>query len=115
MRQMALMLTLLAATQVFAQVESVYPPPDPPPPEEGSNQGGVSLSLDINYMTDYIYRGIDFSESGGSEDSPNLQFDGAISFDLGKLPHPFVGVFMNNYNSDPVSNLQTIRPFVGAD
>ncbi|GIW75539.1 MAG: hypothetical protein KatS3mg104_0602 [Phycisphaerae bacterium] len=52
-------------------------------------------------------------EAPGSEDQLNLQFDGKISFDLGKLPHPFVQVFVNVAENDPVSNFQEIRPTVG--
>jgi len=66
-------------------------------------------------MTDYVYRGVDRSDVGGYEDAPNLQVDAKLSFDLGKLPHPFVGVFANVYDSDPISNFQEIRPYFGAD
>jgi hypothetical protein len=66
-------------------------------------------------MTDYVYRGIDRSEVGGHEDSPNLQFDGKLDFDLGKLPHPFVAVFVNVFDSDPISRFQEVRPTIGFD
>src|SRR5262249_28447103 len=95
--------------------ESVYAPPQPPREDEGFNQGAVHLNLIVRYMTDYVYRGIDHSEVGGHEDRPNLQFDGKISFDLGKLPHPFVGLFVNVFDSDPVSRFQEVRPVVGFD
>lgn len=94
---------------------SVYAPPQPPREDQGLNQGGVHIDLTVRYMTDYIYRGVDLSEAGGSEDSPNLQFDGKLSFDLGKLPHPFVATFVNVYDSDPISRFQEIRPYFGFD
>jgi hypothetical protein len=85
---------------------------------------GVRLSLDVNYMTDYVFRGIDRSEVGSidpndvgtaAEDAPNLQFDGRLSFDLGRLPHPFIGAFVNVYNDDPISRFQEVRPYFGFD
>lgn len=94
---------------------TIYAPLVPPREDEGVNQGGVNLSLTVNYMTDYVYRGIDRSETGGAEDAPNLQFDGQIKFNLGRLPHPVVGVFVNVYNDDPISRFQEVRPFVGFD
>jgi len=95
--------------------QSVYAPPAPPRDDTGVNQGAVTLNFDVRYMTDYIYRGVDHSEVGGHEDAPNAQFDGRIDFDLGRLPHPFVGVFVNVYNSDPTSRFQEIRPTFGFD
>jgi hypothetical protein len=95
--------------------QSVYAPPAPPREDEGINAGGVHVDLVVRYLTDYVYRGIDHSEVGGNEDAPNLQFDGKLSFDLGKLPHPFVGVFVNVFDSDPISRFQEIRPFMGFD
>lgn len=97
------------------QPESIYAPPEPPRPGQGVNEGAVHLDLTVRYMTDYVFRGIDFSEVGGREDAPNVQFDGALWMDLGKLPHPFVGLFINVYDSDPVSEFQEIRPTVGFD
>ena len=108
------------------QPDSIYPDANELPirPVEGVNQGGVHLSLTVNYMTDYVYRGIDRSEVGSidptetgsaSEDAPNLQFDGRLTFDLGRLPHPFVGAFVNVFNDDPVSRFQEVRPVVGFD
>src|SRR5207237_2207700 len=95
--------------------QSVYAPPAPPREAEAINAGGVHIGLVVRYLTDYVYRGIDRSEVGGHEDAPNLQFDGKLSFDLGQLPHPFVGVFVNVFDSDPVSRFQEIRPFMGFD
>jgi len=95
--------------------ESIYAPPQPPREDEGLNEGGVHIDLTVRYMTDYVYRGLDFSEVGGAEDAPNLQIDGKISWDLGKLPHPFIGVFVNVYDSDPISRFQEVRPTFGVD
>src|SRR5690242_14032229 len=50
--------------------ESIYAPPQPPREDEGLNEGGVHIDLTVRYMTDYVYRGIDFSEVGGAEDAP---------------------------------------------
>jgi hypothetical protein len=93
--------------------QSVYAPPQPPREDEGVNQGAVNFELTFRYMTDYMYRGVDRSEFG-SEDSPNLQFDARLSFNLGAFPHPFVGAFVNVYDSDPISRFQEIRPYFGA-
>lgn len=113
------------------QFESVYAPPEPPDPREGVNEGGVTLDLTVSYLTDYVLRGIDFGEFaasvrtdplalpgpeqplGGAEDSPNLQVDSRVKFDLGKIPSPFFGVFVNVFDADPESRFQEIRPFFG--
>jgi hypothetical protein len=110
--------------------ESIYLPPGPPREEEGVNAGGVNFSLHVSYLTDYVYRGIDQSErlsaldgvgevvpdaDVGAEDAPNLQFDGSLELNLGRLPHPVAGVFANVYNDDPVSRFQEIRPYFGFD
>ncbi len=95
--------------------ESIYAPPAPPREDEGVNEGGVHLDLGVRYMTDYVYRGIDFSEVAGHEDSPNYQADAKLSFDLGKLPHPYLGLFVNYYDADPVSHFQEFRPNFGFD
>jgi hypothetical protein len=102
-----------AAARAQEQTESVYAPPSPPEANQGTNQGAMHLDVKVNYMTDYIYRGIEPipSTTGG----PNLQFDGKFSLDLGKFPHPFVGVFTNINGTDPVSHFQEIRPFFGFD
>src|SRR5439155_23725461 len=92
-----------AADRTGAPVdESVYAPPTTPTETEWSNTGGVNIDVDVRYLTDYIYRGIDHSEVGGHEDAPNLQLDEKVSFNLGKAPHPFVGVFVNVYASDSI-------------
>jgi hypothetical protein len=112
--------------------ESIYAPPEPPAEGQGVNEGAVHTELTVRYMTDYIFRGLDrsdgqgltpvtfgvpppdTSESFGAEDAPTLLVDGRISFDLGKLPHPYVGVFTAVFNSDPVSRFQEVRPSFGA-
>jgi hypothetical protein len=96
-------------------VPSVYAPPMPATEDEGLNQGGVNVDLEVRYMTDYVFRGFEFLEVPDSEDSPNLQLEGSITWDLGKLPHPFIGVFVNIADQDPISEFQEIRPFVGLD
>ena len=110
-----LAMCLCIAAARAEDVESIYAPPEVTPLEQGTNQGGVNVDFRFNYLTDYIWRGIDRSESGGAEDSPNLQFDGALKWDLGKWPHLFIGVFTNVYNSDPLSRFQEIRPYFGAE
>lgn len=121
--------------QLVPSVESVYDL-EAPPQEQGINAGGVNFDLTVRYMTDYVFRGIDRSEGSGqfndekgrpvvfdpdpdfkpgAEDAGNLQFDGRIKFDLGKLPSPFFGLFANVYNDDPINRFQEIRPFVGVE
>jgi hypothetical protein len=96
------------------EAESVYAPPEPPKPEEGVNEGGVHLSLSVDYANDYFYRGLAHNLIGrGREDGRNLQFEGTLKFDLGRLPHPFIGVFSNVYNRDPVSKFEEVRPYGG--
>ena len=95
--------------------DSVYAPPALPREDQGINQGGVNVELNFTYLSAYIYRGIDHTKFVGRQQKPDLQFDGRVSFNLGKLPHPFVGVFANVYNSDPISRFQEIRPFAGAE
>jgi hypothetical protein len=94
--------------------ESVYAPPSPPSERELVNQGGVNLDLRVVYATDYVFRGIDRSNTTSGHDAPNLQLDGSIHFNIGaKSPNPFVGVFVNVFNSDPISRFQEIRPYFG--
>lgn len=101
---------------------TVYAPPAAPTDSEGANTGGINLNLRVTYLSDYIYRGIDRTQfiglatgEGETEEKANFQFEGAISFNLGKLPHPFIGVFVNVLDEDPVSTFQEIRPVVGAE
>jgi hypothetical protein len=111
----ALMVLLCAVPLWAQQVESVYAPPEAPQQEQGVNEGAVNFSLTVGYWTDYVFRGIDRSESGGSEDSPNILFDGSMRFDLGRYPTLFMGVFSNIYDSDPISRFQEIRPYFGLE
>ncbi|MGA2233617.1 MAG: hypothetical protein ABSH22_22140 [Tepidisphaeraceae bacterium] len=102
--------------------EGVYTMPEPPTPDTGSNYGGVHLDLSLTYFNHYVYRGVDHSigtPSVGITDlkasTLNLQIDGKIEFDLGRFPHPFVGIFADIYDADPVSRFQEFRPYVGVD
>ncbi len=104
-----------AYLSIESEIPSVYAPPSPITEADGTNLGGVKLDLEVRYMTDYIFRGVEILEVPASEDAANLQIAGQLSFDLGKLPHPFVGAFVNIADQDPLSQFQEIRPFVGAD
>jgi len=132
LRVLGCVAVLLPAWAAMAQdpYESIYVPEGPPREEEGVNAGGVNFELRVSYLTDYIYRGVDQSErlssldgdggvipdaDVGSEDAPNNQFDGKIKLNLGKLPHPVAGVFVNVFNDDPISRFQEIRPYFGFD
>jgi hypothetical protein len=101
--------------------QSVYALPAPPGPNEGVNGGGINLDVKVTYFTDYIYRGVDRTAfisdvtRERSHDRANFQFEGKLAFNLGKLPHPFIGVFTNVLDSDPVSNFQEVRPSFGFD
>ena len=107
------------------QDQSVYALPTPQTEEQGSNTGGINLDMKVTYLTDHIYRGLDRSEAlnladeqddeDDAEDQANFQFDGILSFNLDKLPHPFIGIFTNVLDADPVSNFQEVRPFFGAE
>ena len=79
------------------------------------NNGGAHFSLDFAYANKYIYRGVDHDAVATHGNSLNLLFDGRLEFDLGKYPHPFVELFTNVYDADPLSRFQEIRPIVGAD
>ena len=98
-----------------AESESVYAPPEPPTSDEGTNNGGVDTDVDFHYLTDYVYRGVSHNRAvgGGNIHASNFQVDARLSFDLGKLPHPYVGAFANINDSDPVSRFQEVRPFAG--
>jgi hypothetical protein len=95
--------------------ESVYAPPAPPREDEGINQGGANIDVHARYLTDYIYRGVDRSNVSKHDRDLNLQVDGKLSFNLGKFPHPSIGLFANVFDSDPVSHIQEVRPFFGFD
>lgn len=100
---------------------SVYALPAPPTEEDGYNAGGVHLDMQVRYLSDYLYRGVDrtafLEDATGAETgaNANFQFDGTLFFDLGKLPHPFVGIFANVLDDDPVTNFQEVRPYFGAE
>ena len=101
---------------------SVYELPTPPTGKEAINYGGIHLDMKVSYFSNYLFRGVNRSEfiseasQQGSSSQANFQFDGKLSFDLGnKLPHPFIGIFANVLDSDPVSNFQEVRPFFGVD
>ena len=111
--------------------ETIYEPVEPTREDERINAGGVNFDLKVNYFTDYVFRGVDQSErlaaiptdddpalpveEVGSEDAPNLQFDGMFKFDLGKFPSPFAGLFVNVFQDDPGSEFQEIRPYFGLE
>ncbi len=99
--------------------DSVYPGELPPASPDDRNQpGGVMADFRVNYVTDYIFRGIKpFADpqSDDNKDGLALQFDGKVSIDLGKLPHPYISVFVNVGDNDPVSSFQEVRPTVGFD
>jgi hypothetical protein len=100
--------------------DSVYPPPEPgqdfgPFPDDEADTTGVHFLLDLRYLTDDVWRGIERFDDQRSEDQLNLKINSRLSFDLGKLPHPFVDVVVNVAENDPVSSFQEIRPTVGFD
>lgn len=126
------------AASAQQDVETIYDLPEmvAAPEQQAVNAGGVHIDLNVSYLTDHVFRGIDRGEPGGgfrdaggnpivfdpdeedatgAEDAPNLQFDGRLEFDLGPLPHPFVGLFVNVFNDDPVSRFQEVRPFFGLE
>ena len=118
-------MTMSSTRQLFAQIhtpydlldeepDNVYEPSSTPRPEQWTNQGGGHFSLETSYFSTYMFRGIDQSTAPVRNEKA-LQFDGRLSFDLGKLPHPFVGVFSNVFNSDPVSRFEEVRPYMGLD
>src|SRR4051812_47873837 len=72
------------AMQVRAP-ESIYAPPEAMAEEQAINAGGVNFRLDATFFSDYIFRGIDRSESSGTEDSGNMEIEGQMRFELGKL------------------------------
>ena len=96
--------------------ETVYPPPEPLTLDDpGVGRTGFHFDLELRYMTDYVWRGIERFDSVAHEDQPNYQIVPRITLDLGKLPHPYVSVFFNAADDDAVSNLEEIRPEFGFD
>jgi hypothetical protein len=121
LKKMALVVAVTGSV-ALAENETVYAPPAPTPVEQGTNQGGVKLDLDALYMTKYVYRGVDYTRAVDPEtlnrgtSNTDLYTDARMAFDLGpKMPHPFVAIAANTYDSDPVSKFQEFRPSVGAD
>ncbi len=112
-----------------SEYDSVYAPPDPISANTGVNEGGVHFGLDVSYLSDYVYRGINESNRIAAaraigdnvprpdfrETAANIQVDAELKFDLGKAPHPFIGVFVNTFDADPESRFQEIRPFFGVE
>lgn len=99
--------------------QGVYTLLQAPTAAEGTNLGGVHLDLNVSYLNHYVYRGVDHSIGAQSSilktkaSTLNLQADAKLEFDFGKLPHPFVGLFSDVYDADPVSRYQEIRPYYG--
>jgi len=104
------------------QDTSVYALPTPATADEGANTGGVNIDMRVNYLTDYLYRGVDrtqFIDANTigplANERANFQFDGKLVWNLGKLPHPFIGIFANVLDQDPISTFQEVRPSFGAE
>ena len=95
--------------------QSIYAPPAVTTDAQGINEGGVNVDLRFTYFTDYVFRGIDRSETSQAEDAGNLQFDGTLRWDLGRYPDLFMGVFTNINEDDPISRFQEIRPYFGLE
>ncbi len=101
--------------------QSVYALPAPPTEKTGTNLGGINFSTSVRYMSQHIYRGVNIadviSDASGKQTSggANFQFEGQLSFNLDKLPHPFIGIFTNVLDADEFSNFQEVRPMVGVD
>ena len=94
--------------------DNVYLPDTTPRPDLVTNTGGVHFSLDTSYLSHYMYRGIDQSTRPRRNENA-LQFDGRLKFELDNFPHPFLGVFANVFNTDPVSRFEEVRPYVGLE
>ncbi len=110
------LLSLLPPDSADTEPQSVYAPPEPPTEEDGVNNGGVNTDVDFRYLTDDVYRGVSHDRaSGGNIHAPNFQAQSQLEFNLGKLPHPYIGVFTNINDSDPVSRFQEVRPFFGLE
>jgi hypothetical protein len=129
--------SVLRPLHLMQDTETIYDVEAPPAQDTGFNAGGVNFDLRVGFLTDYVFRGIDRSEGSGgfndekgnpvtfnpdepdfepgAEDAANLQFDGRLKFDLGRIPSPIVGLFANVYNDDPINQFQEIRPYVGLE
>ncbi|HUB27732.1 MAG TPA: hypothetical protein VL992_20070 [Tepidisphaeraceae bacterium] len=103
--------------------EGIYTMPQPPLPGQGTNQGGVNFNLDLSYFNQYVYRGVDHSIGEAKPSGVftlkgstlNFQVDTNLHFDLGKFPHPFLGLFTDVYDADPVNKFQEVRPYYGLE
>ena len=114
----ASLVALFAPQTARAQAvpDSVYPPPEPSRNDlPRDQQPGFRFALEARYLTDYVWRGLERFDAGRPEDTANYQIEPKISFDLGKLPHPYVSVFVNLAENDPISNFQEVRPEAGFD
>lgn len=97
---------------IVDEPDSVYPQVLAPQSQEPINAGSVSFNLAVSYLSRYVFRGID--QATLPERSENaLQFNGTAEFDLGRIPHPFIGLFVNVFNNDPVARFEEVRPIVG--
>ena len=102
------------------QEPSVYALPAPQREDEGINQGGINLDITVAYFNDYVYRGVEraafiAAATNSEAGNANFQFDGTLEMNLGKLPHPFIGVFANVLDTDEISNFQEVRPVFGVE
>jgi len=97
----------------YGDDDSVYAPANPLHDEEAVNGGGAHLDLNFSYVNRYVYRGVNHDAVSTHSNALNLLAEGRLSFDLGDYPHPFVGVFANIYDADPLSRFQEVRPYVG--
>lgn len=95
--------------------EAVYATPPPPSEQEGINSGGAKFNINFDYLNRYVYRGVSHDSVASNAKFLNLLFEGRLEFDTGQYPHPFVGLFTNIYDSDPISRFQEIRPYAGLD
>jgi len=98
---------------LFFDEPALYPQLGPRE-EEDVNNGGVNFNFDIRYLNRYVWRGVDQATLAHRAEN-SLQFEGRAEFDLGKLPHPFVGLFVNVFNEDPISRFEEVRPFGGLE
>src|SRR3954449_11258939 len=69
------------------QDTSVYALPTPATTEEGANTGAVNIDIRVNYLSDYLYRGVDrtqFIDANTSgpiaNERANFQFDGKLAW-----------------------------------
>jgi hypothetical protein len=95
--------------------ETVYAPPTPVHEQDGFAGSQVNFSLEVSYFNKFVYRGVEVFPPPDRDRRLNLQVDSELSFDLGKLPSPFVAVFVNAAEADEVSSFQIVRPTVGFD